>query len=166
MDSFLQEKNDYIVRALDKYADTVRRICFMYLKNHDDVEDIFQDVFLQLHRYDKGFESDEHEKAWLIRVAINKCKDLHKSFFKSRVSSLNDMEIPYEDKAENDVMQEILALPQKFKDVIYLFYYEGYSVPEISKILGKKENTIYSQMHRARLMLKEKLEGKTYGNDI
>lgn len=152
------DKKDRVVKAIDKHADTVRRICFMYLKNHDDVDDIFQDVFLQLLKSEKDFESDEHEKAWLIRVSINKCKDLHKSFFKSRVCSLDEIEIPFEDEKENEVMQEILALPAKFKDAIYLFYYEGYSVPEISKILGIKENTIYSNLHRARASLKEKLE--------
>jgi RNA polymerase sigma-70 factor (ECF subfamily) len=130
----------------------------MHLKNHDDVEDIFQDVFLKLYRYEKSFDSDEHEKAWLLRVSINKCKDLHKSFFKSRVCPLDDMEISIEDEVENEILQEVLALPAKYKDVVYLFYYEGYSVPEISKILGTKENTIYSHLHRAKLMLKEKLE--------
>lgn len=158
MDINLQENNDRVVKALDKYADMVRRICFMYLKNQFDVEDIFQDVFLKLYRYETRFESDEHEKAWLIRVTINKCKDLHKSFFRSRVCPLDEIELTFEDKTENDVMQEILALPQKFKDVIYLYYYEGYSVPEISKILSTKENTIYSHLHRAKIMLKEKLE--------
>jgi RNA polymerase sigma-70 factor (ECF subfamily) len=158
MDKFEQERNDRVVRALDKYADTVRRVCFMYLKNTFDVEDIFQDVFLQLFRYEKRFDSDAHEKAWLIRVTINKCKDLHKSFFRSRVCPLDDIELTFEDETENDVMREILALPQKYKDVIYLFYYEGYTVPEISKILAMKENTVYSHLHRARKALKENLE--------
>jgi RNA polymerase sigma-70 factor (ECF subfamily) len=160
MDRDLQEKNDRIVKAIDKHADMVRRICYMYLKNQFDVEDIFQEVFLQLYRYELSFDSDEHEKAWLIRVSINKCKDLHKNFFRSKVCSLDDNmnEITFEDATENEVMQEILTLPKKFKDVIYLFYIEVYSVPEISKILGTKENTIYSHLHRARHILKEKLE--------
>ncbi len=158
MDKLEQEKNDRIVRALEKYADTVRRISYIYLKNSFDVEDIFQDVFLQLFRYEKSFDSDEHEKAWLIRVTINKCKDFHKSFFRSRVCPLEELEIPFEADIENEVMREILALPQKYKNVIYLFYYEEYTVPEISEILQIKENTIYSHLHRARKILKEKLE--------
>ncbi|SHH49075.1 RNA polymerase sigma-70 factor, ECF subfamily [Sporobacter termitidis DSM 10068] len=158
MDKILQEKQDRVVRAIEKYADTVRRVCFVYLKNRDDVEDIFQDVFLQLYRYEKCFDSEDHEKAWLLRVAINKCKDLHKSFFKSRVCPLDELEITFEDETEHEIMHAVLALPQKYKDVIYLFYYEGYSVPEISKILGVKDNTIYSHLHRAKLMLREKLE--------
>lgn len=153
-----QEKNDRVVKALEEHADMVRRICFMYLKNDFDVEDIFQDVFLKLYRYEASFDSDEHEKAWLIRVTINKCKDFHKNFFRRHVCPLDDIEIAFEDDNENAVMEEILALPQKYKDVIYLFYYEGYTAPEISNILGMKENTIYSHLRRAKLMLKEKLE--------
>ena len=68
-------------RALDLYADTVRRICFIHLKNHADVDDVFQEVFLKYLLHDSPFESDAHEKAWLIRVAINACKDVLKSFF-------------------------------------------------------------------------------------
>ncbi len=158
MDISQQEKNDRVVSAIDKHADMVRRICFMYLKNNFDVEDIFQDVFLQLYRHEQRFGSDEHEKAWLIRVTINKCKDFHKSFFRRQVCPLDDIELVFEDETENEVMCEVLALPQKFKDVIYLFYYEGYTVPEISKLLGTKENTIYSHLHRAKILLKDKLE--------
>lgn len=159
MDNILHEKQERVVRAIEKYADMVRRVCFIYLKNKDDVEDIFQDVFLQLYRYEKCFDSDDHEKAWLLRVAINKCKDLHKSFFRRNVCPLDDVELSFEDESENEILHEVLALPKKYKDVIYLFYYEGYSVPEISKILRVKENTIYSHLHRAKIMLKEKLEG-------
>jgi RNA polymerase sigma-70 factor (ECF subfamily) len=153
-----KERSCRVVKAVDKYADMVRRICFMYLKNTFDVEDIFQDVFLQLFRYEMSFDNDAHEKAWLIRVTINKCKDLHKSFFRNRVCPLDDIELTFEDETENEVLREILALPQKYKDTLYLYYYEGYSVPEISEILRTKENTIYSHLHRAKKMLKEKLE--------
>jgi RNA polymerase sigma-70 factor (ECF subfamily) len=149
---------DLIVRTIEKHADTVRRICFMHLKNNADVDDIFQEVFLSLLKHPQNFESEEHEKAWLIRVAINKCKDLHKSFFKSRVCSLDDIEIPFEDETENEVMREILALPAKYKDCIYLFYYEGYSAPEISKLLGVNVNTVYTHLLRAKALLRKKLE--------
>lgn len=159
MDTCGQDKQARVVSAIEKYADMVRRVCFMYLKNRDDVEDIFQDVFLQLYKYDKGFDNEEHEKAWLLRVSINKCKDLHKSFFKSRVCPLDELDIPFEDAYENEVIHEVLALPKKYKDAIYLFYFEGYSVPEISKILGVGANTVYSHLHRAKRMLKDKLEG-------
>jgi RNA polymerase sigma-70 factor (ECF subfamily) len=77
-------------RAVEKYADTVRRICFIHLKNFSDVEDVFQNVFLKYLLHNKPFDSDEHERAWLIRVAVNSCKDLLKSFFRRKVFSLNE----------------------------------------------------------------------------
>jgi RNA polymerase sigma factor (sigma-70 family) len=151
--------DDAVTVALQKYSDMIRRICFMYLRNHADVEDVFQEVFLKLLQSKVVFENDEHTKAWLCRIAINKCKDLCKSFFRKRVCSIEDMELPFEDKIESDVMVAVLSLPPKYKDVIYLFYYEGYTVLEMAKLLNQKENTIYSNLHRARELLKLKLGG-------
>jgi RNA polymerase sigma factor (sigma-70 family) len=153
------DDNNYIIESLEKYSDMVRKICFMYLHNFADVEDVFQDVFLKLLQNKPPFDNDEHEKAWLCRVTINRCKDLCKSFFRRNVSSINDVELPFEDKIENEVMQAVLSLPSKYKDVIYLFYYEDYTVPEIAKILNQKENTLYSNLHRARELLKKQLGG-------
>ena len=151
--------NDVVVEAVEKYSDLVRRICFMYLKSRTDVEDIFQLVFLKLLQHKGDFESEEHKKAWLCRVTINQCKDFNNSYFRRNVRSIEDMEIPIEDKVEAGVIREVLSLPQKYRDAIYLFYYEDYTVPEIAKILGKNENTVYSHLHRAKAILKEKLRG-------
>lgn len=148
-------------RAIDRYADLVRRICFVRMKNHADVEDIFQDVFLKYLLHDQGFQSEAHEKAWFIRVTINACKDSLKSFFRKKVSSLEDippvMAPLGEEKTE--VWDAILRLPQKYRDVIYLFYYEGYTAVEIAKILEKNENTIYTWLRRAKTQLKEQMGG-------
>lgn len=154
--------NDAVTDALSKYADMVRRICFMHLRNKADVDDIFQEVFLKLLQHSGKFQSEEHEKAWLCRVAINKCNDFHRSFFRKNVCSIDDVTLVFENKEETEVMREVLALPPKYKNVIYLFYYENYTVPEISKILGKKENTVYSLLHRAKAVLKEKLGVENY----
>ena len=154
--------NDAVTEALKKYSDMVRRICFMYLRNYADVEDVFQEVFLKLLQSKVVFENDEHTKAWLCRIAINKCKDVCKSFFRKHVFSIEDMEISFEDKVESDVMVAVLSLPPKYKDVVYLFYYEQYTVPEIAKLLKQKENTIYSNLHRARELLKRELGGLYY----
>lgn len=159
MEKMPRSNYDVATEALKNYADMVRRICFIYLRNYADVEDAFQDVFLKLLQSDTEFESEEHIKAWLCRVAINKCKDMTKSFFRKHVTSIEDIEIPFEDKAESDVMNAVLSLPPKYKDVVYLFYYEDYTVPEIAKLLGMKENTIYSNLHRAREMLRKELGG-------
>lgn len=155
-------KNDVVTDALSKYADMVRRICFIHLKNQADVDDIFQDVFLKLLQHSDKFQSEEHKKAWLCRVTINKCNDFHRSFFRKNICSIDDVTLIFENKEENEVMREVLFLPPKYKNVIYLFYYENYTVPEISLILGKKENTIYSLLHRAKAILKDKLGGQEY----
>lgn len=150
--------NEKITETLEKYSDMVRRICFLYLKNSADVDDIFQEVFLKLLQRKAPFDSDEHEKAWLIRVTINKCKDVFKNFWHRNIDPIENAELIFEDNADKELMQVVLSLPKKYKDVIYLYYYEGYSVPEMSKLLDKKENTIYSHLHRAKALIKEKLE--------
>ena len=154
--------NDNISIALKKYSDMVRRICFLYLHNSTDADDVFQEVFLKLLRNKTPFESAEHEKAWLIRVTINKCKDILKSFWRKKMVSIEGIEMPFEDQAENELLQVVLSLPDKYKDVIYLFYYEEYTVPEMAQLLNKKVNTIYSHLHRARELLKQKLGGKEH----
>jgi RNA polymerase sigma-70 factor (ECF subfamily) len=150
------------MRALDLYADTIRRICSIHLKNHADIEDVFQEVFLKYVLYDRLFESDAHEKAWLIRVTINQCKDMLGSFFRRNVYSLEDipLEPSYDfDDSCREVLHAVLSLPDKYRDVIYLFYYEGYTAVEIAKLLGKRENTIYTWLTRGRTKLKEYLGG-------
>lgn len=148
-------------RVIDKYSDTVRRLCMIHLKNYADTEDIFQTVFLKYALSTTEFESEAHEKAWLVRVTINACKDLLKNFFRSRTVSLQEMmEQPAPmDPDHREVLEAVLSLPSKYRDVVYLFYYEEYSAPEISHILGKKVNTVYTWLNRAKLLLREKLGG-------
>lgn len=155
--------NNDIEMVLKKYSDMVRRICFLYLQNSSDVDDVFQEVFLKLLKNHKSFENEEHEKAWIIRVTINKCKDILKSFWKKNIYSIeniNNIEFQFEHKAENELLKVVLALPKKYKDVIYLYYYESYTVPEMARLLNKKENTIYSNLHRAKKLIKERLGSK------
>ena len=151
-------------RAIDRYADTVRRLCMLHIKNYADTEDIFQAVFLKYALSSVSFESDEHEKAWLIRVTINACKDLLKSFFRSRTISLDDiLEQPAALPPDNrEVLETVLALSSKYKDVVYLHYYEGYTAPQISRILGKNVNTVYTLLTRSRQILKERLGGDAH----
>ena len=149
-------------RAVEQYADMIRRICLYHLKDIGDTEDIFQTVFLKYLLYEADFEDAEHEKAWLIRVAINSCKDHLKSLFRRRTVSLEELGEKEAFMPEHSqVLDAVLALPVKYKDAIYLHYYEGYSAAEIGRILGKKENTIYSLLSRGRAMLK-----KTLGGDL
>ncbi|MGI5906143.1 MAG: RNA polymerase sigma factor [Candidatus Pararuminococcus gallinarum] len=151
-------------RAIEQYADTVRRICMVHLKNYTDTEDVFQTVFLKYVQSAIQFESDEHERAWLIRVTINACKDLLKSFFRSRTLSIDQLieqaaELPPDNR---EVLEAVLSLPAKYRDVVYLHYYENYTAPQISRILGKNVNTVYTLLTRSKKMLKEKLGGDEY----
>ena len=112
-------------RAVDLYGDTVRRICMIHLKNMADTEDIFQTVFLKYVLRTAPFDNPEHEKAWIIRVTANACKDLLKSFFRTRTVSPETLiershGIPED---HSDVLEAVLALPEKYKDPIYLHYY-------------------------------------------
>jgi len=148
-------------RAVEQYADTIRRLCMIHLKNHHDTEDIFQTVFLKYVLSSVVFENDEHEKAWFIRVTINACKDLLKSFFHSRTVSLDKL-LNQEEKLAPDnseVLEAVLTLPTKYREVIYLYYYEEYSAVEISHILGKNVNTVYTLLTRSKRLLREKLGG-------
>ena len=149
------------IRVIERYSDTVRRLCAVHLKNDADTEDIFQTVFLKYVLSSVSFENDEHEKAWFIRVTINACKDLLKSFFRSHTVSLDNV---MEQSAElppdyRDVWEAVFSLPQKYRDVVYLHYFEDYTAPQISRILGKNVNTIYTLLTRSKQMLKEKLGG-------
>lgn len=151
-------------RVIELYGDTVRRLCMIYLKNYADTEDIFQNVFLKYATSSVKFENDEHEKAWFIRVTINKCKDLLKSFFRNRTVSLDDIvEKPEAIPSDyREVLEAVLSLPQKYRNVVYLHYYEGYSAPQISHILGKNVNTVYTLLTRSKKMLREILGGDEY----
>ncbi|MGI6072128.1 MAG: RNA polymerase sigma factor [Lachnospiraceae bacterium] len=149
-------------RAIDLYGNTVRRICMAHLKNYSDTEDIFQTVFLKYILSSVVFENVEHEKAWFIRVTINACKDLVKNFFRKNTVSLDEV-IPIADEIteeHREVLEAVLKLPQKYRDVIYLHYYEGYSGVEIGDMLGKSVNTVYTLLSRAKGLLRDALGGE------
>lgn len=153
-----------VITAIDKYSDMVRRICMMHLKSYADTEDIFQNVFFKYAISGNEFKSEEHEKAWIIRVTVNLCKDLLKSFFRKNtvpLESLGDCAV-FEDNEKKEVLQAVFSLPEKYKDVVYLYYYHGYSAIEISQILKKNVNTVYTLLSRAKKLLKEKLGGEDF----
>ena len=151
-------------RAIERHSDTVRRLCMIHLKNYADTEDIFQNVFLKYVLSSVSFENEEHERAWFIRVTINACKDLLKSFFRSRTVCLEAVtELPAGQPPEHrEILEAVLSLPPKYRNVVYLYYYEEYTAPKISQILHKNVNTVYTLLTRSRQLLKEKLEGDEY----
>lgn len=151
-------------RAIGRYADTVRRLCVIHLKNHADTEDIFQDVFLKYVLSSVSFESEEHERAWFIRVTINACRDLLRRFFRSRVVSIDEIaeQAAPENEDHREVIEAVQSLPERYRDVLYLHDYEGYTAPQIARILGRNVNTVYTLLKRAREMMREKLGGENH----
>lgn len=151
--------------AIERYADLVLRLCMVYLKNRADAEDTFQNVFLKYALHTKTFESDEHEKAWLIRVTVNACKDCLKNFFRRNAVSLEELQdyAPELDPDRYRVLEAVWALPKAYRDVIYLHYYEGYTAPEIAGILNRKPNTVYTHLHKAKELLRAALGGDEDG---
>ena len=147
-------------RAVETYADLVRRICALHVKNRQDTEDIFQTVFLKYLLYSGTFQSAEHEKALFVRVTVNACRDVLRSLFRRNTVPLETAEELSAGNSENrEVLQAVLSLPVKYKDAIYLHYYEGYTAAEIAEILQKKENTVYTWLARGRELLRQQLGG-------
>ncbi len=149
-------------RVVETYADMVRRICLVHLKNMHDTEDVFQNVFLKYMLYKGSFENEEHEKAWLVRVTINACTDWLRRLSRRKWVPLETVleESDIQGDASREVLEAVLQLPDRYRKVVYLFYYEGYSAVEIAGILGKKENTVYTWLSRAKGILREKLGGE------
>lgn len=144
---------------VEQHFDTVYRLALSQTKNKADAEDITQDVFLRFVQNSKPFSSPQHIKAWLIRVTVNRCHSLFTSSWHKRTEALSE-EIPFNSPEKSDVYYAVLDLPQKYRTVIHLFYYEDMSVAEISEILKRNESTVKSQLHRARELLKSKLKGE------
>lgn len=152
------QKEQYLKEIIEKHSDMVYRIALTRCGTVENAEDIFQDVFVKFSEKMPKFENEEHEKAWFIRVTINLSKNLNKSAWNNKVIEL-DENIVFETQEELDIFKTVCELPQNYKTVIYLLYYEGYKVKEISKLMKTKEGTIKTWLSRAREMLKEKLEG-------
>jgi RNA polymerase sigma-70 factor (ECF subfamily) len=152
------ELNGFVQSAVRQYSQTVAKTAFSYLKNTADAEDITQEVFLSLMNTQLEFESDAHLKAWLIRVAINKCKNHLKSgWFRS--NNPIPESLTYLQKEQNELLVAVLSLDAKYRLPIHLFYYEGYSIKEIAEILGERETTIGTRLARGRKKLKNIIGG-------
>lgn len=151
----MNQKN--IEEVVRKYADMVYRIAFTMLKNKDDAEDIFQDVFTKLCTENFKFINEEHKKAWLIRVTKNKCLDFLKKSCNKIHEELNE-NLESKEKDNSNILEEVFKLSEKYRIIIYLFYVEGYKITEISKILDIKESTVKTQLVKARELLKNNLK--------
>jgi len=151
---------DY-TKAVDTYADSVYRVAYSYTYSKADAEDVLQNVFLKLFQSRQSFNSEEHLKRWLIRVAVNECHNLHRTFWKRNIIRMEEIEKSAQDLlADNeiDLHNALLQLPSKYRVIIHMYYYEGYKTKEISKILKIKEATVRTRLARGRDRLRELLK--------
>lgn len=145
--------NEFIEKV-NTYKNMIFRLAITYLKNIQDAEDVTQDVFIKLFKCKIKFGTDEDEKAWLIRVTINASKDVLKSAWLKRTVPIVE-DIPFEHEEQSALFYAVHQLDTKYRSVIHLYYYEGYSIKEMSKILRIKETTIQTRLQRARNLLKK-----------
>ena len=143
---------------VEKYADTVTRICFVNLENRADVEDAWQNVFIKLFKSKKLWSKPEEElRKWLVTVTLNECRDIKRKLFHRNHYDIDELDVSYSEDFNKEVIRAVRDLPLKYLQVIELYYFEGYSVAEISDILSANENTVKSRLKRGRELLKGEL---------
>lgn len=146
---------DEFEMLVEKYADTVTRICFVNLENRADAEDAWQNVFLKLFKAKHLWQKPENElRKWIVTVALNECRDIKRKLFRRNHADIDELQVSYTEDFNKELICEIRRLPIKYLQVIELYYFEGYSISEISEILSEKENTIKSRLKRGRELLK------------
>lgn len=148
-----------IEEIYNRHIDTVYRVCFSFMKNAADAEDMVQETFLKLIAGNRKFQSENHEKAWLIVTASNTCKNALKHW-RRKAENIEDytMLLDSASALEDTMLPAILALPVKYKEVVYLYYYEGYQTPEIAKMLHCSDSTVRNRLARARKYLKKTMD--------
>lgn len=158
------DRAEYLVET---YADTILRLSYTYLKNTADAQDVCQTVFVKLLTVPIDFESQEHEKAWILHTSANVCKNLLKSPWYKRICDLEACaEQPAPDIEDGSILMAVNTLPPHYRIVIYLYYYEGYRADEISAILGVPIGTVHTRLARGRAKLKKLLGGPIYGEPV
>lgn len=145
---------------VNRYADTIFRLAYSYLKNRADAEDVMQETLLKRCLERKPFASPEHEKRWLLRVASNECKRILRSPWRKRTGPLDDAEeaAVFDEPAQSELFRQVMSLPPKYRAAIYLHYYEGWPVQDIAELLHAKASTVQTWLMRARGQLYNQLQ--------
>ena len=151
--------NQRAEKILDTYGNSILRYAYTYLHNMSDAEEVLQDTLIQFLKTAPAFETRQHEKAWLLRVAANLSKNRLAYNSVRQTDELNDELVAENREDLSFVWEAVKSLPENYREAIHLFYHEGYSTAEIAKILGRKEATVRSDLLRGRAKLKEILKG-------
>ncbi len=151
-------------RLVGTYSDTILRLSYTYLRSTQDAQDICQTVFLRLLEKPRTFDSPAHERAWILRTAINVCKDQLKSHWRRTSVPLEAAAaVPAPQAEEGSLLAAVALLPPKYRTVLYLYYYEGYSAREIAQLMGQTPAAVATQLSRGRAKLRARLESEGYG---
>ena len=154
-------------RLVYTYSDLILRLSYTYLKSTHDAEDICQTVFLKLLTSGQTFDSPAHEKAWIIRTTANACKDALRSTFRRRTVALEAAAATAAPEApDSAVLEAVMALPENYREAVYLHYFEGYSVREIAGLLGRSEAAVTAHLSRGRHQLRTTLGGEYYEQSV
>lgn len=146
--------------AVERYSDMVYRLAFSQMHGRSEADDVYQEVFLRYFRKKPAFQSEEHRKAWLLRVTLNCCKKQWSSPWRKRVVPLEDgEELAFPEPEENGLREQLLRLPPQYRAVLHLFYYEDMTVEETARALGRKPATVRTQLTRARRLLRGYFDG-------
>lgn len=145
---------------VEKYQDRLFAAAYSVCKSPQDAEDVVQESFIAYHSSKKEFESEEHIKAWLSRVTINKAKNACRAFWRRATVPLEDYadSLEFECSADRELFETVMGLPEKYRTALHLYYFEDYPVKEIAKILSISESNVKVRLSRGRAMLKEILE--------
>lgn len=153
-------------RLVQTYSDLILRLAYTYLKSTHDAEDICQNIFLKLLTGGQTFDSPAHEKAWIIRATANACKDSLRAAHRRNVGLEAAAAAPAPAAPDSDVLDAVMALPRKYREAVYLHYYEGYSVREIASLLGQSESAVSAHLSRGRKSLRTTLGGDLYEQSV
>ncbi len=145
---------------VERYHQNLFAVAFNVCKNREDAEEVVQDAFIQYHLKRLDFQSEEHIRAWLIRVTINKAKNAARTFWRRHRTSLEETmaALNFNDQESERLFEAVMALPQKYRIVVHLFYYEDYSVHEMAELLSLSESNVKTRLSRARAMLRDTLK--------
>ena len=150
---------------VQRYSGMILRLCFTYSLGRADAQDICQNVFLKLLQSDRRFDSEGETRAFIIRMTVNECKDVLKSGWRRRSVPLDELierEVPFLPEENTGVLAAVQRLPVKYREAVYLYYYEGYNAEEIAAMVGAKPAAIRQRLARAREKLRKELEGSGY----
>ena len=140
---------------IERYGDLLYRLCILMLKNESDAEDVIQETLIKFYRTAPVFENADHEKAWLIRVATNECRDLLRFRVRHPLAEVEQIMVASEDSADSGILEALASLPEKYKLVLALYYVEGYKVEDIAKIIGRTSSAVKMRLQKGRRLLEK-----------